>query len=175
MRGSSSGLRHLRWLLDRVGPSPRLCLTRLISTPSSDKSEGAQCLMVNKDGHEINEQVCHIGTPKGASMCECVCAPAVRPARGRSQKLAPAGHAATDTKYRAAPVELRQGGMRLGRSSCGTCAGRVSPGALSEGAVPPLPLELRGLCQMRGTSLHRRGDSPPTARDAERVCSREHR
>ena len=67
--------------------------------------------MVNKDGHEINEQVCHIGTPKGASMCECVCAPAVRPARGRSQKLAPAGHAATDTKYRAAPVELRQGGM----------------------------------------------------------------
>ncbi len=54
-------MRHLRcklgWLLDRAGPSPRLCLTRLISTPSSnsDKSEGAQ-RMVNID-LAINDQV----------------------------------------------------------------------------------------------------------------------
>ena len=149
MRGSRSGLRHLRWLLDRVGPSPRLCLTRLISTPSSDKSEGAQCLMVNKDGHEINEQVCHIGTPKGVIMCECVCAPAVRPARGRSQKLAPGSMTCCDgyqVPCRTCGAETG-GYARLGRSSCGTCAGRVAPGALSEGAVPPLPLELRGLCE----------------------------
>ena len=50
--------------------------------------------------------------------------------------------------YRAAHVKLRQGEVvRLGRSSCGTCAGRVAPGALPEGAVSPLPLELRGLCK----------------------------
>ena len=112
MGGSRSGLRHLRWLLDRVGPSPRLCLTRLISTPSSDKSEGAHCLMVNKDGHEINEQVCHIGTPKGVSMCECVSArrQCVGHEGGARSWPQAAGHAATDTKYRAAPVELRQGG-----------------------------------------------------------------
>ena len=113
MRGSRSGLRHLRWLLDRVGPSPRLCLTRLISTPSSDKSEGAQCLMVNKDGHEINEQVCHIGTPKGVSMCDCVCArrQCVGHKGGARSWPPAAGHAATDIKYRAASVGLRQGGM----------------------------------------------------------------
>ena len=165
MRGSRSGLRHLRWLLDRVGPSPRLCLTRLISTPSSDKSEGAQCLMVNKDGHEINEQVCRIGTPKGVSMCECVSArrQCVGHEGGARSWPQAAGHAATDTKYRAAPVELRQGGYaRLGRSSCGTCAGRVAPGALSEGAVPPLPLELRGLCEGAWhLSAHSGGAVPP--------------
>ena len=35
----------------------------------------------------------------------------------------------------------------LGRSSCGTCAGAGHPDALSEGAIPSLPLELRSLCK----------------------------
>ena len=70
-------------------------------------------------------------------------------ARGRSWVLT---HAEASVRpvnlYRAAHVKLRQGEViRLGRSSCGTCAGRVAPGALPEGAVLPLPLELRGLCK----------------------------
>ena len=76
-------------------------------------------------------------------------APAVRRARGRGQKLAPGSRTCCDgyqVPCRTCGAETG-GYARLGRSSCGTCAGRVAPGALSEGAVPPLPLELRGLCE----------------------------
>ena len=59
-----------------------------------------------------------------------------------------AGHAATDTKYRAAPVELRQGGTPAWAARAAALArGAGHPDALSEGAIPPLPLELRSLCK----------------------------
>ena len=67
-------------------------------------------------------------------------------------------------EYRIEHVMKGRGGMPAWAARAAALArGANDPDALSEGAIPPLPLELRSLCKGVAPLCIRRGGSPPAA------------